>query len=63
MCPPGGRWKVGSLKDTSCPHCCDAVLWAAREGITNGTGAAAFSPDVSCTRAQMVTFLYRCLAL
>ena len=40
----------------------DAVLWAVKEGITNGTSAAAFSPDNDCTRAQIVTFLYRALA-
>lgn len=37
----------------------DAVLWAARQGITTGTGPAQFSPDAVCTRAQMVTFLWR----
>lgn len=37
----------------------DAVAWAVAEGITNGTGAATFGPEVSCTRAQMVTFLWR----
>lgn len=37
----------------------DAVLWAVREGITSGTTATTFSPGASCTRAQMVTFLYR----
>lgn len=36
-----------------------AVLWAVENGITNGTTATTFSPDVSCTRAQIVTFLYR----
>ncbi len=36
-----------------------AVLWAVENGITMGTGAAAFAPDASCTRAQVVTFLYR----
>lgn len=38
----------------------DAVLWAAQQGITGGTGEGRFSPDAPCTRAQMVTFLYRC---
>lgn len=38
---------------------CKAVLWAVENGITMGTGAATFAPDVSCTRAQVVTFLYR----
>jgi len=37
----------------------DAVLWAVENGITNGTSAAAFSPDKTCTRGQIVTFLYR----
>lgn len=36
-----------------------AVAWAAREGITSGTSATTFSPDAACTRAQIVTFLYR----
>ena len=38
---------------------CDAVLWAVENGVTNGTTATAFSPDVTVTRAQMVTFLWR----
>lgn len=37
----------------------DAVQWAVEKGITEGTSATTFSPDASCTRAQMVTFLYR----
>ena len=37
----------------------DAVRWAVSQGITAGTSATAFSPDESCTRAQIVTFLYR----
>ena len=37
----------------------DAVQWAAEKGITEGTGANTFSPNASCTRAQMVTFLWR----
>ena len=37
----------------------DAVKWAVEKGITEGTSAGAFSPNVSCTRAQMVTFLWR----
>ena len=39
----------------------DAVLWAAENSITGGTGANTFSPDAPCTRAQIVTFLYRAL--
>ena len=37
-----------------------AVLWALREDITRGTTSTAFSPDADCTRAQIVTFLWRC---
>ncbi len=38
-----------------------AVAWAVENGITNGTGAGAFSPNEVCTRAQSVTFLARAL--
>ena len=37
-----------------------AVLWAVEQKITDGTSATTFSPDNNCTRAQIVTFLYRC---
>ncbi|WP_027400489.1 S-layer homology domain-containing protein [Anaerovorax odorimutans] len=37
----------------------NAVLWAVEKGITKGTSATTFSPDGGCTRAQIVTFLYR----
>ncbi|WP_443664639.1 InlB B-repeat-containing protein [Dysosmobacter welbionis] len=37
-----------------------AVLWAVREDITKGTTSTTFSPDADCTRAQIVTFLWRC---
>ena len=37
----------------------DAVLWAAEYGITSGTDKSHFSPDKTCTRAEVVTFLYR----
>lgn len=40
----------------------DAVQWALKNGVTNGTSASAFNPDASCTRAQIVTFLWRTLA-
>ena len=39
----------------------DAVLWAAESGVTSGTTATTFSPNATCTRAQIETFLYRCL--
>ena len=37
----------------------DAVEWAVSKGITSGTSTTTFSPNTSCTRAQMVTFLWR----
>ena len=37
----------------------DAVLWAVEQGITKGTSETMFSPDATCTRAQIVTFLWR----
>ena len=37
----------------------EAVLWAVENGITGGTTATTFSPNATCTRAQVVTFLWR----
>ena len=37
----------------------DAVAWAQANGVTTGTSETTFSPDSDCTRAQIVTFLYR----
>ena len=37
----------------------EAVRWAVKNEITKGTGASLFMPDVKCTRAQAVTFLWR----
>ena len=39
----------------------DAVLWAVEKGVTKGTSDTAFSPNTNCTRAQIVTFLWRCM--
>ena len=39
-----------------------AVAWAVEQGVTNGTSADKFSPDATCTRGQIVSFLYRALA-
>jgi hypothetical protein len=39
-----------------------AVKWAAANGVTNGAGDNAFLPDRSCTRGEIVTFLYRAMA-
>lgn len=37
----------------------DAVQWAIAKGITNGTSATTFSPDASCSRGELLTFLWR----
>lgn len=37
----------------------DAVLWAIEHGITSGVSTTTFNPDATCTRAQIITFLYR----
>ena len=37
----------------------DAVRWAVENGVTEGIGNGLFGPDRACTRAQIVTFLYR----
>lgn len=39
----------------------EAVAWAVGQGITSGTDAASFSPNMTCTRGQIVTFLHRAL--
>lgn len=39
-----------------------AVMWAAENGISNGIGSGSFGSDDDCTRAQLVTFLWRALA-
>lgn len=50
----------GSFADVNAnAYYADAVAWAVAEGITSGTSATTFSPDAACTRAQIVTFLYR----
>ena len=40
-------------------YCYDAVKWAAEQGITGGIGNNLFGPNQPCTRAQIVTFLWR----
>lgn len=37
----------------------DAVDWALETGVTTGTSATTFTPERTCTRAEIVTFLYR----
>ena len=61
------RWAKASVKNAENPfadvstgsYYYDAVLWAVENGITNGTTATTFDPNAACTRAQIVTFLYR----
>ena len=53
---------VNSFTDVAADaYYANAVQWAVENGITGGTTATTFSPNASCTRAQIVTFLYRCL--
>ena len=40
----------------------NAVLWAVNQGITTGTAEGLFSPNDACSRAHVVTFLYRFMA-
>lgn len=66
-------WKVAGSPDVSTDpkfndiHIDDdyakAVAWAVDIGITNGTSTSTFSPDTVCTRAQIMTFLYRNMSL
>ena len=39
----------------------DAVLWAVEKNVTKGTSETTFSPNATCTRGQIVTFLYRAM--
>lgn len=50
--------KTAAFTDVSSP----AVNWAVSAGVTTGTTATTFSPDNTCTRGQIVTFLYRAFA-
>ena len=54
----GSRNPFADVKSTA--YYADAVLWAVKEDITKGTTSTTFSPDADCTRAQIVTFLWRC---
>ena len=50
------------LPFTDVPEWCyEAVAWCYMKNVTDGTSASTFSPDDDCTRAQIVTFLYRCM--
>ena len=54
----GSRNLFADVKSSA--YYADAVLWAAKEDITKGTTNTTFSPNTDCTRAQIVTFLWRC---
>lgn len=52
-------WNSGFTDVSADAYYAKAVAWAVENGITTGTGFGIFSPDAACTRAQIVTFLYR----
>ena len=57
-----GSPKTGSANFTDVPSTApyaQAVAWAVEQGITNGMSATTFGPDLTCTRGQIVTFLWR----
>lgn len=60
-----GSPKTGTSNFSDVPTNADyaqAVAWAVEQGITSGTGNGRFSPNSTCTRGQIVTFLYRAFA-
>lgn len=54
-----GRFGSGFRDVASNAYYYDPVQWAVDRGVTNGTSDTSFSPDQTCTRAQIITFLYR----
>ena len=57
---PAPKTKVMPFADVKAgSYYYDAVLWAVEQGITKGSSETMFSPDATCTRAQIVTFLWR----
>ena len=50
---------VGFVDVAPGSYCYEAVKWAVANGITKGTDATHFSPNATCTRGQVVTFMYR----
>lgn len=53
----GGRTFVKDIDYFAAP-----LQWSVEKGITTGTSATTFAPDNTCTRGQIVTFLYRDLS-
>jgi len=54
-------FKKGFTDINSTAYYYKAVLWAVNNGITSGTSATTFSPDMKCSRGQVVTFLWRAM--
>lgn len=54
-------WNSGFTDVSADAYYAKAVAWAMENGITTGVGFGVFSPEAACTRAQIVTFLYRYL--
>lgn len=54
-------WNSGFTDVSADAYYAKAVAWAMENGITTGIGFGVFSPEAACTRAQIVTFLYRYL--
>ena len=55
-----GQWDGPAFRDVAADaYYYEPVRWAVEQGITTGTSAASFSPEGPCTRAQVVTFLWR----
>lgn len=56
---PSGYGNSGYVDVPETSYCAAPVAWAVALRVTSGTSAITFSPDALCTRAQIVTFLYR----
>ena len=56
---PAVGGNVGFVDVAAGSYCYNAVQWAVANGITKGTDTTHFSPSATCTRGQVVTFLYR----
>ncbi|MBQ3497448.1 MAG: S-layer homology domain-containing protein [Oscillospiraceae bacterium] len=54
--------KLRKLKKVLYSHPMVSCTHRSAKGITNGTGDGLFSPNMTCSHAQMVTFLFRCFA-
>ena len=57
--PTSSRNPFTDVKSSMGSDFYNAILWASQKGITAGTTSTTFSPNATCTRAQIVTFLYR----